>query len=75
MVFLPLESLLNLVNFRGMAHDDRPGLVLVKERRQILVPDADEVSLGHRHDLFQEIRSRLDPQSPVRPVNRLDIFP
>ena len=70
MCFLPLESLLNLVNFRGMAHDDRPGLVLVKERRQIPVPDADEVRLGHRHDLFQEIRSRLDPQTPVRPVER-----
>ena len=74
MGFLPLEPLLNLVNFRGMADDDRPGLVLVKERRQILVPDADEILLVHRHDLFQEIRSRLDPQSPVRPVNRLDIF-
>ena len=70
MCFLPLESLLNLVNFRGMAHDDRPGLVLVKERRQILVPDADEILLVYRHDLFQEIRSRLDPQTPVRPVER-----
>ena len=74
MGLLPLEPLLNFVNFRGMADDDRPGLILVEERRQILVPDADEILLGHRHDLFQEIRSRLDPQSPVRPVNRFDIF-
>ena len=53
-----------------MADDDRPGFVLVKQGRHVLVSHADEILLGHRHDFVQEIRSGLDPNTSVRPILR-----
>ena len=53
-----------------MADDDRPGFVLVEQGRHVLVPNASEVLLGHRHDLVEELRPVPDPHSPVRPMVR-----